>query len=155
MFLVHALYLLSLVTWIGSIIFFSFIGAPSIFKALPPEYAGKAVAAIFPKYYPMGSVSGFIILFCLIYSGFKTGSWSASKIILILLMLTFNIYTSLMIYPRARSLKEEIQMETSKTDMTVLQREFNHAHRVSVINNAIVLLLGLILIILTAKSLIL
>ncbi len=153
MILVHALYLLALVTWIGGIIFFSFIGAPSIFKALPPEYAGKAVAAIFPKYYPMGSIAGFVLLFCLIYSGFKTGSWSVAKIGLLLLMLTFSIYTSLMIYPRARSLKEEIQMETSKTDVTVLQKEFNHTHRLSVINNGIVLLLGLILIILTARSL--
>ncbi len=52
------IYLLALVVWVGGIVFFSFFTAPSLFHTLPPEYAGKAVATIFPKYYPLGYLSG-------------------------------------------------------------------------------------------------
>lgn len=148
-----ALYLLSLTVWIGGMIFFSFIGAPSLFKVLPPEYAGKAVGAIFPKYYPLCYLSGFIALLSLLISAVRTGSWPVLKIILLVIMLTFTIYTSLMIYPRARSLKEELHAETNKLDVTLLQKEFHRTHRISVVNNMIVLVLGIILILITSRTL--
>ena len=150
---IRALYLLALAVWIGSIVFFSFVGAPSIFKSLPPEYAGKAVSAIFPKYYPLGTIAGFVVLFCLIFSTVKTGQWPILKILLIAVMLTINIYSSLMTHPRVRALKEEIQTATESTDLQHLQAEFEKAHRASVINNGTVLVLGLVLILVTARGL--
>ena len=45
------IYILSVCFWIGSIFFFSFFAAPSIFKVLPRETAGNVVSDIFPKYY--------------------------------------------------------------------------------------------------------
>ena len=44
------IYLLSLVCWIGSIIFFSFFVAPVVFKNLEREIAGDLVGSIFPRY---------------------------------------------------------------------------------------------------------
>jgi putative copper export protein len=44
------IYLLAIALWIGGMAFFSFVAAPSIFKALPREQAGHVVADIFPKY---------------------------------------------------------------------------------------------------------
>ena len=38
---IHFVYILSLVSWVGSIIFFSFFTAPVIFKLLDREKAGK------------------------------------------------------------------------------------------------------------------
>ncbi len=51
------LYLLSLVLWIGGIVFFSFFASPSIFKILPREQAGQVVSDIFPKYHLLGYVA--------------------------------------------------------------------------------------------------
>lgn len=156
MLIVTTIYLLSLITWIGSILFFSFIGAPSIFKSLPPEYAGKAVGVIFSKYYPLGYISGFIAFACLIFSAAKTGHWSPLKMILLILMLTMTIYTSLVIHPKARALKEEIQAsQKASTEIIHLQTEFDHVHHLAVILNSIVLFLGIVLVITTAKNLIL
>lgn len=41
--------------WIGTITFFSFVGAPTTFRALNEEYAGKVVNATFPTYYVLGT----------------------------------------------------------------------------------------------------
>jgi uncharacterized membrane protein len=150
---VNALYLLALIVWIGGLIFFSFVGAPSIFKTLPPEFAGKVVGAIFPRYYPLGYLSGLVAFACLIFSAARTGHWPYVKILIVLVMITLTVYTSLVTHPKVRSLKEEIQGATGNTDITLLKEEFGRAHRVSVINNGIVLGLGVLLVIVTAKRL--
>lgn len=150
---ITTLYLLSLVVWVGSLVFFSLIGAPSIFKALPPEYAGKAVAAIFPKYFPLGYCSGIVAFVCLIFSGVKTGQWPFLKILVVLVMVGLTVSNSLTTFPKATSLKEEIQSSDSRTDVSLLQHEFGRTHRWSMINNVTVLLLGLLLIFLTARQL--
>lgn len=153
MLLVTTVYLLSLVVWVGGIVFFSFIGAPSIFKALPPEYAGKAVGAIFPKYYSVGYVSGLIALACLFVSAFRNGSWPILKFLLIAFMILLTVWNSLVTHPKARALKEEMQIATSRTDIAHLKEVFDHVHRWSMINNAFVLFLGVLLIVLTARRL--
>ena len=153
MILINALYLLALITWIGSIIFFSFVGAPSIFQSLPPEYAGKVVATIFPRYYPLGYISGFVAVACVIISGFNTGQVPGMKFIILTTMLTISIYTSLVTYPRAHALKEEMRTALSDTEIVQLKQEFSIAHRASVVNNGAVLLLGIILVVITAENL--
>lgn len=45
------LYAMSLVGWLGAILFFSFGVAPIIFKTLDPEPAARFVRALFPRYY--------------------------------------------------------------------------------------------------------
>ncbi|WP_115863832.1 DUF4149 domain-containing protein [Halorussus litoreus] len=45
--------------WLGSIIFFSFVAAPTTFDVLGDD-AGQVVNAIFPKYYAFGGVLGAI-----------------------------------------------------------------------------------------------
>lgn len=45
--------------WLGSIVFFSFIGAPTTFDVLDDD-AGQVVNAIFPKYYAFGLGLGFV-----------------------------------------------------------------------------------------------
>ncbi|UPV73707.1 DUF4149 domain-containing protein [Halorussus limi] len=49
----------SLGVWLGSIVFFSFVGAPTTFDVLGDD-AGRVVNAIFPKYYSFGTALGFV-----------------------------------------------------------------------------------------------
>ena len=44
--------------WVGSIIFFSAIIAPTVFKVLDEKSAGLFLRAFFPKYYIFGLVIG-------------------------------------------------------------------------------------------------
>ncbi|HEX5038404.1 MAG TPA: DUF4149 domain-containing protein [bacterium] len=155
MLLINTLYVVALVVWIGGIAFFSFIAAPSIFHNLPPEFAGKAVSSIFPKYYPLGYVSGLVAFACLAIAGFKTGSWSWAKMLIIAFMTFMTVTNSLITHPKARALKEEMQTTQSQTELVHLKEVFDRIHRWSVINNGIVLVLGLIVIVLTARNLIL
>lgn len=153
MILVNAIFLLSLIAWIGGIIFFSFFTAPSLFHALPPEFAGKAVGAIFPKYYPLGYISGLVAFACLAVTGFKTGSWSGGKMLLLAAMIFLTVTNSLITHPKARALKEEMQTSQSQTELVHLKEVFDRIHRWSVINNGIVLFLGVIVVFLTARNL--
>ncbi|MCK5237718.1 MAG: DUF4149 domain-containing protein, partial [Deltaproteobacteria bacterium] len=63
-------HLLSIVTWVGMLIFFSFVAAPSIFKVLPRESAGDVVGSIFPKYWLLGYLCGALSILSL---GFYDG----------------------------------------------------------------------------------
>jgi len=49
----------SLGVWLGSIVFFSFVGAPTTFDVLGDD-AGQVVNAIFPKYYAFGTGLGVV-----------------------------------------------------------------------------------------------
>ena len=51
---IHFVYILSLVGWVGSIVFFSFFTAPVIFKLLDREKAGEVGGVNFPRYYFLG-----------------------------------------------------------------------------------------------------
>ena len=50
------LYIVALGVWVGSIIFFSFFIAPTVFKVLKPEDAARLQRALFPKYYLVGMI---------------------------------------------------------------------------------------------------
>ncbi len=57
--------LLALIVWIGGIIFFAFVLAPTLFGVLPTtKLAGDVVNATLTKLHWMGLVSGVIFLIC-------------------------------------------------------------------------------------------
>lgn len=150
---INFIYLLSLVVWIGSILFFSFVGAPTIFKTLPQAEAGQVVGAIFPKYYPLGYLSGLVSLAMVITSAIRNHNWPVMKGLILVLMLAFTIFTSLVIHPRARAYKDELAGATEQSEIAQLKTEFDRSHKTAVVNNVIVLVLGLVLLFLTARGL--
>lgn len=150
---INFVYLLGLAVWLGSIVFFSFVGAPIIFKVLPQAEAGKVVGAIFPKYYPLGYISGFVALAMAVVSWVRQGNWPVFKILILVVMLAFTIFTSLVIHPRARAFREEMIGSTEESEINHLKMEFERSHKTAVVNNVIVLVLGLVLLFLTARGL--
>ena len=59
------LYLVTLAVWIGSIVFFSFAVAPTVFKTLKPEDAAALIRRIFSKYYLIGIICAAVSIVCL------------------------------------------------------------------------------------------
>lgn len=142
------IHLLSLVVWIGSIVFFSFVAAPGIFKTLEREKAGELVGVIFPKYYFIGYLCGALALITLLAG---SGKADLLKLVLLILMLGCTLVAGLAIGPPARKLK--VKMKAEPENREALQKKFKSLHSVSVQLNASVLLMGLVLLWFTAKGL--
>ena len=146
--LINFIYLLSLVCWIGSIIFFSFFVAPVVFKNLEREKAGELVGIIFPRYYMIGYVCGILLLGVLLLAGPETAGlkWCAWGI-----MMLGTVSAGLGVNPKAKLLKEKLKVapESEKPD---LEARFKTLHSLSVKLNAAVLFAGLWLLWLSAMN---
>ncbi len=143
-------HILSLVCWLGSIIFFSFFAAPAIFGTLDREKAGEVVGRIFPKYYMIGYVCGVLILVTLLLG---TQMVSVPKLGLLLVMLGCTLVAGLGINPRAREMKAGMKAAQTPEDREPLEAKFKSLHSLSVKLNGTVLLAGLGFLWITAEGL--
>jgi uncharacterized membrane protein len=146
------IYLLSLALWIGGMVFFSFMAAPSIFKALPRDAAGTVVTAIFPKYYWQGIICGVIALLTSVLLGTRE-RWNnllLARTILIAVMLIGVLYAVIVLQPQIHAVKAQVTSFESLAPTDPLRLEFGRLHGRSFSINAAVLLLGVIVVFLTA-----
>jgi uncharacterized membrane protein len=152
MAIAKTIFWLALVVWLGEIVFFSFVVAPTIFGAFPTELAGQVVGAIFPRYYAVGAAAGVVALVAAVVlrgATSSTRSWSAITAMLVV-MLVATLYAGRIIEPRARALRPQLHAEA--VDATV-RAEFDQLHRRAVQLNGAVLLLGVVSICLAAATL--
>lgn len=155
--LLRFLYLLSLIFWLGSIFFFSFIAARSAFKILPREMAGDLVADIFPKYYLVAYVCGAVALLTTVINwvaGYTTsGVAYALRIALLFIMLGLSVYAGTIITPNAHELRMELRsLSRDVPGYNLVQRNFRSLHKRSAIINSVIFLLGFVIVILTAYT---
>ena len=151
------LYLLTLAVWIGSIIFFSFIVTPTIFKTLKPDDAATLIRRIFSKYYLLGIICAAVGIGSL---GFMLADRSFSKwpAILSLLLLAGMGATDLWLrqglMPHMNSLRNRrAALESSaQPPEPTLDHEWQSLHRLSVQLNLVVLLCGLVLLFLLVHA---
>jgi hypothetical protein len=144
--LINFIYLLSLVCWIGSIIFFSFFVAPVVFKILEREKAGQVVGIIFPRYYMIGYVSGVLVLMALLLNEPASLKWCAWGV-----MMVGTAYAGLVVNPKAKILKEQLK-DSSEAEKSTLEVRFKNLHSLSVKLNGAVLFSGLWLLWLSAAK---
>ncbi len=144
--LINFIYLLSLVCWIGSIIFFSFFVAPVVFKTLEREKAGEVVGIIFPRYYMIGYVCGVLVLIALLLNGSAGLKWCAWGI-----MMVGTACAGLVVNPKAKTLKEQLKV-SPEAEKPALEVRFKTLHSLSVKLNAAVLFAGLWLLWLSAAK---
>jgi hypothetical protein len=145
-------YLLSLVCWLGGMIFFSILGAPVIFRVLARPDAGRVVSGIFPRYYLMGYVAGAIALvlalyFCVLGSG---RVWWILSAVALALALALTIYAGAVLRPQIDAI--HFVAEEQNADPAHKLR-FEHLHRLSVSLNGGVMVLNLLALLTTAAAL--
>ena len=58
------IYLLALAVWIGSIVFFTAVVAPTVFKVLQSDDAARLQRALFPRYYLTGILCTAVSIVC-------------------------------------------------------------------------------------------
>jgi hypothetical protein len=146
------IYLLSIALWIGGMTFFSFLAAPSIFKVLPREEAGSVVTAIFPKYYWQGIICGVVALGASFALGMRE-RWNSPLIVrtvLISVMIIGVVYSVVVLQPKIHAAKAQITSFQSLSPTDPLRLEFGRLHGRSFSVNAAVLLLGVIVVFITA-----
>ena len=151
MWFLKILMLLALIIWIGGIIFFAFVLAPTLFGVLPTtKLAGDVVNATLGKLHWMGLVSGGVFLIAsLLYNWQKYVQLRpfALSHIFIVLMLAFTMFSQFGITPRMRELRSSPAMMES----AVGRAEFDDLHAGSTRLEGGVLFLGLGVVILTAR----
>lgn len=148
------LFILALVLWIGSIVFFSFLASPSIFKVLPREQAGEVVGAIFPKYHLLGYVACAVALGAL-FGLRQAGAAQAigGAMLLLALMGGLQLTMGLVVGPMVAQARDAVKTAPQGPDTERLQKNFRALHGVSMVLNLTVLTLGLVLLYLVASRL--
>jgi uncharacterized membrane protein len=138
------IHLLSIVVWLGMLIFFTFIGAPAIFRELPRETAGQVVGRIFPKYWLTGYIASVLSLATLGAASFMQRAFPAWRILILIAMTVISFYSGLVVGKKARSLKARIKQGSD--DKEALKRDFKKVHALSAVLNITVIALGLVLV---------
>jgi len=147
--------LLSLVVWIGGIVFFSFM-APTAFHVLPTRLlAGTLVGNLLTKLHWIAIVSGIVYLISsLAYSRITDGTAHvfALRHVLICLMLALTLVSQFWITPRMITLRAQVAtFDTAATLDQPARVQFDALHAWSTRAEITVLLLGLVVIYLTAS----
>lgn len=146
------LYLLSLVCWLGGMVFFSALVAPVVFKVLPIAEAGKLQAVLFPRYYLLGYICGVIGLIGAVYlCATRTPRvWWAMAAVALLIALGLTVYAGAVVRPRVdaiRTVSEEANPDPAR------RAEFDRLHHLSVLLNGAVMLLDVGALLATAIAL--
>lgn len=148
--LVRIVYLLALIVWLGEVLFLSFVVAPAMFRTFAVEEAGRAVGTLFPIYYKIGYGAGAVMLVtALALRGLAGGRAWALIAGLVAVMLAATLYAGVVVEPRARALRPELHAASAPP----VKEEFDQLHRRAVQLNAVVLLGGIVVAVISALQL--
>ena len=157
MTLLRFLMLLSLVVWIGGLIFFAFVLAPTSFQVLPDTHlAGNIVGRSLGKLHWIAIFSGIVFLLSsLLYSRLSDGTAHlfAVRHLLICLMLGLTLFSQFWIIPRMDTLRAQVGDFAKVTLDNPLRMQFDALHVWSTRVESAVLLFGLVVVYMTANVL--
>jgi len=157
MTILRFLMLLSLIVWIGGIIFLSFVEAPTAFSVAPTRHmAGTVVGHSLSILHWMGLFSGVVYLgSSMLLSSLTTDSAQpfAVRHVLVLAMLLLTVVSQFGISPKMASLRASSGDIDSVPADSPERVRFDALHRWSVRLEVAVLALGLATVFCTARSL--
>jgi uncharacterized membrane protein len=153
------LMLLSLVVWLGGLIFFAFVLAPTAFSPglLPTRHlAGSIVGRSLDRLHYMAIVSGIVFLIAsMLYNRMASGNARplAARHSLIVLMLLLTVISQFAVSPKMHAIRAEAGVIDDLPPDNPLRMEFDHLHMWSERLEVAVLLLGLVALYTTAQAL--
>jgi uncharacterized membrane protein len=152
------LMLLSLVVWLGGIIFLAFVEAPTAFSPglLPSRHmAGSIIGRSLDVLHYMAIVSGIVFLVAsMVLSRMTAGNARplAARHLLIALMLLLTMISQFAISPKMHALRAEVGVIDNLPPDSPQRREFDRLHIWSEKFEEAVLLLGLVATYSTAQA---
>ena len=145
---------LSLIVWLGALIFFPVV-AQTTFAVLPTRHlAGNVVARSLSILHWMGIGSGVVFLICsMLYARFTVGAPHpfAVRHILVYVMLALTLVSQFSIMPRMDTLRASIGQIDSVPPDNPARMQFDSLHVWSTRIESAVILLGLVVAYLTAN----
>jgi len=157
MSMIRFLMLLSLVVWVGGIIFFAFVLAPTVFHPgiLPSrQLAGAVVSRSLGILHGMGLACGVVfVITSLIDSQVRSGVAApfAARNLLVYAMIGLTLISMFAISTRMLALRNEMVSIDDVPRDDARRVEFNRLHVWSTRLESVVLLLGLAVIFLTSR----
>ena len=149
------LMLLSLVVWIGGLIFFAFVLAPTAFQVLPNTHlAGNVVGRALGKLHWLAIISGIVFLISsLLYSRVTQGSAHvlAARHVLIVVMLALTLFSQYWIIPHMDTLRASVSDFAAVPLNDPARVQFDALHVWSTRVEGAVLLVGLVAVYMTAS----
>lgn len=154
MALLRFVHFFTFIFWYGTLLYFTFIQAPILFKTLPRQLFGEVQSHLFPAYYWISYVCGILLVvtFHLLHPLKNYASQDCVKITALCLMLLFSLGQGLWIGPKVASLRVERQAaeetlrpgsgQADQAKVDALSREFAKAHGISSLFNLVVILSG-------------
>ena len=150
------LMLLSLICWIGGLIFFAFVLAPTAFSVLPTTHlAGNVVGRALGKLHWIAIFSGIVYLVSsLLYIRLTDGAAHvfAVRHVLLCLMLALTLISQFGIIPRMDTLRASLGEVRAAPIDNPERVQFDALHVWSTRVEGAVLLLGLVVVYLTARA---
>jgi uncharacterized membrane protein len=150
------LMLLSLIVWLGGLIFFALVVAPAAFAVLPTTHiAGNLVGRTLGILHWMGIFSGVVFLASSLLHSYLTRGTPhafAARHILIVLMLALTLISQFGIIPRMDTLRASMGEIDSVSPDNPSRLQFDTLHLWSTRVEGGVLLLGLVVVYLTATG---
>jgi uncharacterized membrane protein len=150
------LMLLSLICWIGGLIFFAFVLAPTAFTVLPSTHlAGNVVGRSLVKLHWIAIVSGVVsLLSSLLYSRITEGTTHvlATRHVLILVMLLLTVFSQYWIIPHMDVLRASLGDVNAAPLDNPARVQFDALHVWSTRVEGAVLLMGLVVAYLAGRS---
>jgi uncharacterized membrane protein len=148
--------LLSMVVWVGGIIFFSCVVAPALFGILPTRHlSGLVVTRTLGSLHWIGVVCGGVFLICSVFVAYNTtGSpqLTAARNVLVFAMVVLTLFSQMGVSTRMAALRAEMG-EIDKIPAADARRvAFNHLHQWSTGLEVVVLILGLVTLYVIARN---
>jgi hypothetical protein len=120
----HIVLLMSAVL-VGSMIFFAAVVAPTVFRVLPAEAAGKFLRALFPRYYLWGIIVSTLGSIAALWVGWL-------HFVLLALVLILFLYARQILMPKINASRD-----AELAGDIAAKSHFQRLHRLSVIINGV------------------
>lgn len=142
--------------WYGTLLYFTLVQAPVLFKTLPRPLFGEVQSKLFPAYYLISYICGtlMVVTYHLLHPLKNYVPQDCVRITALCLMLLFSLAQGFWIGPKVANLRlerqtaEETYQKTNapadQEKVAALSQEFGKAHGISSLINLAVILSGLV-----------
>jgi uncharacterized membrane protein len=140
-------------TWVGSIIYFSFVVAQGAFGVLQSrDQAGLMVGYSLARLHYMGMVAAVLYLVAGLALARSVEAFAQPAMLGVVLMLLLTLVSQTRVTPRLAELRTEMVSVDATPKDNPLRVEFDRLHQTSVRIEVVVLLLGIASLFLTARN---
>ncbi|MGB0034312.1 MAG: DUF4149 domain-containing protein [Candidatus Acidiferrales bacterium] len=140
-------------TWLGAIIYLSFVVAPGVFGTLANrDQAGAVVGLVLGRLHHLGVIAAVIYLVAGLGLGRSLKALIQPAALGVILMLLLTLASQRLVTPRLASLRTDMVSVDATPRDNPLRIEFDRLHRISVQLEGAVLVIGIVALFLTVRA---